>query len=88
VPLLVRDPRLPAGRRGQVIDRLALNIDVAPTSPSGAGLPVPRSMQGRDFAPLYLAAPPPSWRDEFFYEHPTITNKDRIPASVAVVRRD
>jgi hypothetical protein len=45
-------------------------------------------MQGRDFAPLYLDDSPPSWRDEFFYEHAVVIAKDRIPASEAVVRKD
>ena len=31
VPLIVRDPRLPAGRRGAAREELALNIDVSPT---------------------------------------------------------
>ena len=30
----------------------------------------------------------PAWRDEFFYEHPTITSRDRIPSSQGVIRRD
>ena len=34
------------------------------------------------------AQPAPAWRDEFFYEHPTITSKDRIPSSQGVIRRD
>jgi hypothetical protein len=34
---------------------------------------------------LYLRRRPPAWRDEFFYEHPTITSRDRIPSSQAVV---
>ena len=29
-----------------------------------------------------------SWRTEFFYEHPTITNIERIPSSEALVRKD
>jgi arylsulfatase A-like enzyme len=45
-------------------------------------------MQGRDLSPLYLSARAPDWRDEFFYEHPTVTSKNRIPASQGVVRRD
>ena len=36
-------------------------------------------MQGRDFAPLYLAAQKPAWRTEFFYEHATIQNTNFIP---------
>ena len=88
VPLLVRDPRLPAERRGRVLDQMALNIDVAPTLVRAAGLRPPAAMQGEDLSPLYLGPGPPTWRDEFFYEHPTITSKERIPSSVAVVRRD
>ena len=41
VPLIVRDPRLRAGRRGTTSDRLALNIDIAPTIVAAAGMPVP-----------------------------------------------
>jgi len=88
VPLVVRDPRLPAGRRGLTLDQFALNLDVAPTIVGAAGLPGPSVMQGRDLGPLYLQTSPPAWRDEFFYEHPTVTSKDRIPSSQGVVRRD
>jgi arylsulfatase A-like enzyme len=65
-----------------------LNIDVAPTLLAAAGLRVPDGVQGEDFSRLYLADKAPAWRDEFFYEHPTITSRDRIPTSHAVVRRD
>ncbi len=88
VPLIVHDPRLPESRRGQTRDQLALNIDIAPTIVAAAGLEVPDVMQGEDLAPLYLAPSLPQWREEFFYEHPTISNRDRIPSSQAVVRRD
>jgi arylsulfatase A-like enzyme len=88
VPLIVRDPRLPAGRRGATRDQLALNLDIAPTVMAAAGRPVPAPVQGQDLSPLYLANTPPAWRDEFFYEHPTITSRDRIPSSQGVMRRD
>lgn len=88
VPLVVHDPRLRPSRRGQVREEMALNIDIAPTLVAAAGLPVPDDMQGRDLAPLYLSVDAPDWRDEFFYEHPTITRRERIPSSQAVVRRD
>jgi arylsulfatase A-like enzyme len=88
VPLVVRDPRLPPARRGITREQLALNLDVAPTIVAAAGLPVPSAMQGQDLGALYLAARPPAWRDEFFYEHPTITSRDRIPSSQGVIRRD
>jgi arylsulfatase len=45
-------------------------------------------MQGRDLSPLYLSERAPEWRDEFFYEHPTVTNQNRIPTSQGVVGRD
>jgi arylsulfatase len=88
VPLIVRDPRLPASRRGMVVEEMALNIDVAPTVVSAARVTMPGVMQGQDLAGVYLRGQTAGWRDEFFYEHPTITSKDRIPSSQAVVRRD
>lgn len=88
VPLVVRDPRLPARRRGVTRDQFALNLDVAPTIVAAAGLPVPKVMQGQDLSPLYLQTRAPSWRDEFFYEHPTVLGKDRIPSSQGVIRKD
>lgn len=88
VPLVIRDPRLPAGRRGAMRPELALNIDVAPTIVAAVGLPAPSVMQGADLGPLYLQTPTPAWRDEFFYEHPVVLGRDRIPASRALVRSD
>jgi arylsulfatase len=88
VPLIVRDPRLPAGRRGRTNDAFALNVDLAPTILGMAGINPPAGMQGRDFAPLYLATNPPAWRTEFFYEHAIIRNTNFIPASEALVRKD
>ncbi len=87
VPLVVRDPRLPRHLRGITRSQLVLNIDVAPTLVAAAGLPVPPVMQGHDLSPLYLSTPPASWRYEFFYEHPTVLGRDRIPTSQAVVSR-
>jgi arylsulfatase A-like enzyme len=88
VPLIVKDPRIPARKRGSTRDQLVLNIDLAPTLIAAAGLPVPGSVQGQDISPLYVKDVPPRWRDEFFYGHPTITSRDRIPASQGVIRRD
>ena len=48
----------------------------------------PPAMQGADLSALYLGARRPAWREEFFYEHPTITSKARIPSSQALIRRD
>lgn len=88
VPLLIHDPRLPMERRGRKQDEMVLNIDLAPTIIAAAGLSVPERVQGEDLTPLYLGDSRPQWREEFLYEHPTITNKNRIPTSQSVVRRD
>lgn len=88
VPLIVVDPRMHPMRRGHVNDDFVLNVDIAPTLLAAAGIPAPERMQGKDFAPLYLKAEPPAWRQEFYYEHPTVSNRERIPSSEAVVRKD
>ncbi|WP_414660329.1 sulfatase family protein [Horticoccus sp. 23ND18S-11] len=87
-PLIVRDPRLPADRRGRTDDAFTLNVDLAPTFLAAAGIKAPPRMQGRDLSPLYLAARKPDWRTEFFYEHATIRSIDFIPSSKALVRKD
>ncbi len=88
VPLIVRDPRMAAERRGGTNDDYVLNADLAPTILSAARAAAPPRMQGTDFAPLYLADRKPAWRDEFYYEHAIVRSKEFIPASEAVVRRD
>jgi len=87
-PLIVRDPRMPAVKRGATNDDFTLNVDLAPTILAAAGVKAPVKMQGVDIAPLYLAAKRPAWRTEFFYEHATIRNIDFIPSSQALVRKD
>jgi arylsulfatase A-like enzyme len=75
-------------KKGKTDDAYALNVDLAPTILTAAGLDAPPSMQGKDIAPLYLAGKRPEWRTEFFYEHAIIKNKSFIPASEALVRKD
>ena len=88
VPLIVMDPRMDKTKRGGTDDAYALNVDLAPTILAAAGMKAPPTMQGRDIAPLYLAANRPGWRTEFFYEHAIIKDKNFIPASEALVRKD
>jgi arylsulfatase A-like enzyme len=71
LPLVVYDPRLPAARRGQTVDAMALNIDFAPTLLELAGVTAPPVMQGRSLIPLLLGHAPSDWRTEFFDEHHT-----------------
>jgi arylsulfatase A-like enzyme len=87
-PLIIRDPRLPAAKRGTTNDDFTLNVDLAPTILAATGHTAPPRMQGRDLAPLYLSKLAPAWRTEFFYEHATIKNINFIPSSEALVRKD
>lgn len=91
VPLIISDPRMTTAERGTTNDQFTLSVDLAPTILAAAGIAAPPRMQGRDISDLYLPtngdrAKP--WRTEFFYEHATLRNKDFIPASEALVRKD
>lgn len=95
VPLIIRDPRMAASKRGTTNDNFTLNPDLAPTILRFAGIDPPEVMQGRDISELYLGQGITDWRTEFLYEHPsvrsedpTIESKDFIPASEALVRKD
>ncbi|MBI1895332.1 MAG: sulfatase [Acidobacteria bacterium] len=67
-PLVYFDPRLPARARGKVRGEDTLNIDLAPTILSLAGVKPPVAMQGRDLAPLINGRRVP-WRRDWFYSH-------------------
>ena len=79
VPLIVYDPRLPKTQQGKSPDQIILNIDLAPTFLSWAGLPIPEQMQGRSFAPLVGGEKIP-WREDFYHEF-TWTADGRIVPS-------
>jgi len=87
VPLIIHDPRIPASMRGQTRDEMVLNLDIAPTLVAAAQRPIPSVMQGNDLAALYSIPSNMRWRQEFYYQHPTISSKTRIPSSEAVVTR-
>jgi len=78
VPLIIRDPRLPAELRGRRCSKMALSIDLAPTMLSMAGVPIPESTQGHDLTPL-LRDQPIEWRKDWFYEHVYNTKPPRRP---------
>lgn len=91
VPLIISDPRMTPAERGTTNDQFTLSVDLAPTILAAAGIAAPPRMQGRDISELYLPTStyrPKPWRTEFFYEHATLRNKDFIPASEALVRKD
>lgn len=85
IPLIIYDPRLSVKKRNAVNDEIVLNIDIAPTLLSAAGLPVPEMMQGEDISRLYLSKRQIKWRKGFYYEHPFVTSEKRIPSSEALV---
>jgi arylsulfatase len=85
VPLIVYDPRLPENRREIINEEFILNIDIAPFILASTGQSIPNSMQGEDFSCLYLKGKKPDWRKDFFYEHPYVTDEERIPSSEALV---
>ncbi|HLX60981.1 MAG TPA: sulfatase [Planctomycetota bacterium] len=87
VPLIVRDPRLPAARRGQRCDELVLNVDLAPTFCTLAGVPVPAPMQGRELTPLLRGETPANWRRDFLYQF-TWSAQNDIPGAEAVCSKD
>lgn len=79
VPLIIHDPRLPAHRHGQVLDAMALNVDLPPTLLALADVTIPSTMQGRSLLPLLLGGTTPL-REDFFIEHSfTLPPGLRIP---------
>lgn len=69
VPLIIYDPRLPEGRRGRVVDPMALNVDLPATMLEWAGLPVPDHYTSRSLMPVLRGRTPGDWRTDFFCEH-------------------
>jgi arylsulfatase A-like enzyme len=68
VPLLIRYPRLV--KPGSVVaDRMALNLDWAPTFLDLAGVRVPAQMQGRSLLPWLRGEQPAHWRKDWLYEY-------------------
>jgi hypothetical protein len=62
---------MPPALRGTLNSEFTLNVDLAPTLLSAAGVDVPERMQGRDIAALYTgdyAQARARWRKDFFYE--------------------
>jgi arylsulfatase A-like enzyme len=80
VPLIVYNPALPASQKGTKPTRIALNIDIAPTILSFAGVEIPKTMQGTDLMKNTA-------RTDFFYEH-TFMGSPRLPKVEGVVSKD
>ncbi len=85
VPLIVYNPLLPANLNGTKNLKMALNIDIAPTILSAAGVPIPKNMQGNNLFDFASGKIPE--RKEFFYEH-TYSKSPKIPNVEGIVTND
>ena len=96
VPLIIRDPRMRQEFIGTDNEDFTLSVDLASTILGAAQITPPARMQGRDISALYLEtsadadnADGKSWREEFFYEMPSLKlGEDEIPSCQALVRKD
>jgi N-acetylglucosamine-6-sulfatase len=79
VPLIVRGPGVPEGRK---LEHLVLNNDLAPTFADLAGAGVPSFVDGRSLKPLLADNPPPpdNWRQAFLVE--AMAESAEVPPSV------
>jgi len=66
VPLIAFCPQLFSG--GRRTDRIALNIDIAPTMLEAAGITIPGTVQGKSLLPV-LEGKEKSWREAMLYEY-------------------
>ena len=82
VPLIIYDPRRSEKDRGQVLQKMALNIDVTPTILDLAGVSIPEMYQGRSLLPI-MRGDNTDWRSEILTEHLWDSNPD-IPQTEAV----
>lgn len=67
VPMFIYDPRLPGKISQFKPTQMALNIDIAPTILSMAGVPVPQRMQGLNLVDMLENKIPE--RQDFVYQH-------------------
>ncbi|WP_159467397.1 sulfatase [Dyadobacter sp. 3J3] len=84
VPLIISGAPLPRKMVGKKTDNIALNIDIASTILSFAGVGVPATIQGKDLmASLKSGA---TEREDFFYEH-TFIGSPGLPKVEGVVSK-
>lgn len=68
IPMLIRYPKMI--KPGTIIDKITLNIDLAPTILELAGVNKPDYMQGESFVPLLNQKDKTKkWRSEFMFEY-------------------
>jgi N-acetylglucosamine-6-sulfatase len=83
VPLAMRGPGIPKGRR---ISGMVLNIDLAPTFAAWAGIAPPAFVDGRSLLPL-LDDPGVPWRNSFLIQRLGLESDERLePANAFAIR--
>jgi arylsulfatase A-like enzyme len=85
VPLAVRGPGIPKGRK---VKGMALNIDLAPTFAAWAGVEPPAFVDGRSLMPL-LGHPGAPWRRSFLIQRLGLESDERLePANALAIRTE
>lgn len=82
IPFLMRYPR--AVQAGVTSERIALNVDFAPTILDYAGVPIPQEMQGRSLRPLAEGRTPSDWRRSMYYRYWMHLAHFNIPAHYGI----
>ena len=85
IPLIIFDPRIEIEQRGKTSEKIALNIDIAPTIIEASNSTIPDAIQGKDLSLLYLDKGDTGWRTDFFFEHPYINSEEFIPSSEGII---
>ncbi|MGH9328571.1 MAG: sulfatase/phosphatase domain-containing protein, partial [Terriglobia bacterium] len=67
VPLAIRYPKLI--QPGMAVEKMALNLDLAPTILELAGVAIAKEMQGQSLVPFMKGEEPASWRTDWLYEY-------------------
>lgn len=81
IPLNIRCPKLI--KPGTVIDKMVLNIDIAPTVLDLAGIKIPASIQGQSTVPL-LRGNDSGWRKDWLYSFYEFPGSNMVPKNHGV----
>ena len=81
IPLNIRYPKLI--KPGTVIDRMVLNIDIAPTVLDLAGVKIPSSIQGRSMVQL-IRGNDEGWRKDWLYSYYEFPGPNMVPKNHGV----
>jgi len=88
IPFMIRYPAVQSA--ASAIDKIALNLDLAPTILDIAGLEIPESMQGESLLPFISGQTPANWRESFLitYTHDPEFPTAAIRPYIAIRRED